>query len=354
MDENQIGTKVAQQTPTDELMRQLGATPQGLSNEEARQRLERFGANEITEKTTSPIIQFLGYLWGPIPWMIEAAAILSLVVHHWVDLGIIVTLLLFNAGVGFWQEYQAGNAVAALKKKLALKSRVLREGAWQPLNARELVPGDIIRLRAGDIIPADAKLIDGEYLSVDQSALTGESLPAGKEKDDVVYSGSIAKQGEMIALVTTTGAQTYFGRTARLVEGAGKASHFQKAVLQIGDYLIYLSLGLVAVLVIVQLFRGSGFTELLQFALILTVASIPVAMPAVLSVTMAVGAVVLSKMKAIVSRLESVEEMAGMDILCSDKTGTLTQNKLTLGEPQTFDGGDVHRADPDRGPGLQG
>jgi H+-transporting ATPase len=246
MDENQIGTKVAQQTPTDELMRQLGATPQGLSNEEARQRLERFAANEITEKTTSPIIQFLGYLWGPIPWMIEAAAILSLVVHHWVDLGIIVTLLLFNAGVGFWQEYQAGNAVAALKKKLALKSRVLREGAWQPLNARELVPGDIIRLRAGDIIPADAKLIDGEYLSVDQSALTGESLPAGKEKDDVVYSGSIAKQGEMIALVTTTGAQTYFGRTARLVEGAGKASHFQKAVLQIGDTLIYLSLGLVA------------------------------------------------------------------------------------------------------------
>jgi H+-transporting ATPase len=343
MDENQIGTKVAQQTPTDELMRQLGATPQGLSNEEARQRLERFGANEITEKTTSPIIQFLGYLWGPIPWMIEAAAILSLVVHHWVDLGIIVTLLLFNAGVGFWQEYQAGNAVAALKKKLALKSRVLREGAWQPLNARELVPGDIIRLRAGDIIPADAKLIDGEYLSVDQSALTGESLPAGKEKDDVVYSGSIAKQGEMIALVTTTGAQTYFGRTARLVEGAGKASHFQKAVLQIGDTLIYLSLGLVAVLVIVQLFRGSGFTELLQFALILTVASIPVAMPAVLSVTMAVGAVVLSRMKAIVSRLESVEEMAGMDILCSDKTGTLTQNRLSLGEPQTFDGGDVDR-----------
>ncbi len=341
MDENQIETKVAQQTPIDELMRQLGATAQGLSNEEARHRLERFGANEITEKTTSPIIQFLGYLWGPIPWMIEAAAILSLVVHHWVDLGIIVTLLLFNAGVGFWQAYQAGNAVAALKKKLALKSRVLREGSWQPLNARELVPGDIIRLRAGDIIPADAKLIDGEYLSVDQSALTGESMPAGKEKNDVVYSGSIAKQGEMIAVVTTTGAQTYFGRTARLVEGAGKASHFQKAVLQIGDTLIYLSLGLVAVLVIVQLFRGSSFTELLQFALILTVASIPVAMPAVLSVTMAVGAVVLSKMKAIVSRLESVEEMAGMDILCSDKTGTLTQNRLTLGEPQIFDGGDA-------------
>jgi H+-transporting ATPase len=337
MEITQIETKVAQQIPTDELMQQLDVTWQGLSNEEARSRLEQVGANEITEKTTSPILKFLSYLWGPIPWMIEAAAVLSFVVHHWVDLGIIVTLLLFNAAVGFWQEYQAGNAVEALKKKLALKSRVIRDGQWQPLDARELVPGDIIRLRAGDIIPADAKLIDGDYLSVDQSALTGESLPAGKEKNDVVYSGSIAKQGEMIALVTTTGAQTYFGRTAKLVANAGKASHFQKAVLQIGDHLIYLSLGLVAVLIIVQLFRGSSFTELLQFALILTVASIPVAMPAVLSVTMAVGAVALSKMKAIVSRLEAVEEMAGMDILCSDKTGTLTQNRLTLGQPWTFE-----------------
>jgi len=341
MDGNQIETKVAQQTATDELMQQLETSRQGLSEEEARRRLERFGANEIAEKSTSPILKFLGYLWGPIPWMIEAAAILSLIVRHWVDLVIIVTLLLFNAAVGFWQEYQAGNAVAALKKKLALKCRVLREGAWNQLNARELVPGDIIRLRAGDIIPADAKLIDGDYLSVDQSALTGESLPAGKQEGDVVYSGSVAKQGEMIALVTTTGTQTYFGRTARLVEGAGEASHFQKAVLQIGDVLIYLSLALVAILIIVQLFRGSSFTEMLQFALILTVASIPVAMPAVLSVTMAVGALALSKMKAIVSRLESVEEMAGMDILCSDKTGTLTQNRLTLGKPQTFDAGDA-------------
>ena len=341
MEATQIETKTAEQTPSRELMQRLSATWQGLTEDEARQRLDAVGPNEITEKTVNPIVKFLGYLWGPIPWMIEAAAVLSLVVHHWVDLAIILALLLFNAGVGFWQEYQAGNAVAALKKKLALGCRVMRGGVWQSMDARQLVPGDIIRIRAGDIIPADAKLIDGDYLSVDQSALTGESLPVSKEKEDVVYSGAIARQGEMLGLVTSTGGQTYFGRTARLVADAGKPSHFQKAVLQIGDHLIYLSLGLVAVLIIVQLFRGTSFTELLQFALILTVASIPVAMPAVLSVTMAVGALALSKMKAIVSRLESVEEMAGMDILCSDKTGTLTQNRLTLGTPHTVDGVDT-------------
>jgi len=341
MEATQIATQKAQDTDSAELMQQLDTTVQGLTMDEARRRRERLGANEIPEKHTSALVKFLGYLWGPIPWMIEAAAILSLLVRHWVDLVIIIVLLLFNAAVGFWQEYQAGNAVAALKKNLALKSRVRREGTWQVMDARELVPGDIIRLRLGDIIPADAKLIDGDYLSVDQSALTGESLPVNKESGEVVYSGSVAKQGEMIALVTATGVQTYFGRTAGLVADAGKASHFQKAVLHIGDYLIYLSLGLVVVLMLVQLFRGSSFTELLQFALILTVASIPVAMPAVLSVTMAVGAMALSKMKAIVSRLESIEEMAGMDILCSDKTGTLTQNKLTLGEPQVSEAADT-------------
>ncbi len=344
MEANYIPIKNAEKLGTEDLLNQLESSGQGLSNEEARRRLTQFGPNEIKEKTTHPLIKFLNYLWGPIPWMIEAAAVLSFIIHHWVDLVIIVVLLLFNAVVGFWQEYQAGNAVAALKNKLALKSRVRREKTWQVVDARQLVPGDIIRLRSGDIVPADAKLIDGDYLSVDQSALTGESLPVQKKQSAIIYSGSLVKQGEMIALVTATGTQTYFGRTAQLVAGAVKASHFQKAVLQIGDYLIYLSLGLVACLVLVQLFRGTSFGELLQFALILTVASIPVAMPAVLSVTMAVGAMALSKMKAIVSRLESIEEMAGMDILCSDKTGTLTQNKLTLGTPQLFaaqDAGDL-------------
>ena len=331
-----LSSEESKKTPIPELFKKLDSDEGGISSSEAKERLDLFGFNEIEEKKVSLFRKFLGYFWGPIPWMIEVAAVLSLVVRHWADFCIIITLLIFNALVGFWQEYQAGNAVEALKKKLALTSHALRDGKWQEVQAKELVPGDVIRLRLGEIIPADTKLFEGDYLSVDQSALTGESLPVNKEKSDIAYSGSVAKQGEMVGIVTATGNNTFFGKTAKLVAGAKSVSHFQKAVLQIGDYLIYISLGLVAILILVQLFRGTPFLELVQFALILTVASIPVAMPAVLSVTMAVGALVLSKLKTIVSRLESIEEMAGMDILCSDKTGTLTQNRLTLGEPLTF------------------
>jgi len=336
-----LSIEESKKTSISELFEKLDSDEGGISSSEAKERLDQYGLNEIEERKVSPLRKFLGYFWGPIPWMIEIAAVLSLVVRHWADFGIIITLLIFNALVGFWQEYQAGNAVEALKKKLALKSHALRDRKWQEVQAKELVPGDVIRLRLGEIIPADTKLFEGDYLSVDQSALTGESLPVNKEKGDIAYSGSIGKQGEMVGLVTATGNDTYLGKTAKLVAGAKSVSHFQKAVLQIGDYLIYISLGLVAVLILVQLFRGTPFLELVQFALILTVASIPVAMPAVLSVTMAVGALALSKLKAIVSRLESIEEMAGMDILCSDKTGTLTQNRLTLGEPVTFSARDA-------------
>ncbi len=318
------------------LFQSLQASPKGLTSQEVQKRLAQYGPNTLEEKKVNPIIKFLSYFWGPIPWMIEVAAILSAIVRHWSDFAIICALLVFNAAVGFWQEYKAGNAVEALKKKLALKARVLRDGKWQEVDASTLVPGDIIRLRLGDIVPADVVLLEGDYLSIDQSALTGESLPVSKSRGDNAYSGSIVKQGEMVAIVTATGKNTYFGKTAQLVSSAKTVSHFQKAVLTIADYLIYVSLALVAVLVLFQLHRGAPWLDLVQFALILTVASIPVAMPAVLSVTMAVGALALSKMKAIVSRLESIEEMAGMDILCSDKTGTLTKNELTLGEPVTI------------------
>ncbi len=308
----------------------------GLDSGEASRRLLQYGANVLEEKKVSFIRLLLGYFWGPIPWMIEIAAILSAVARHWPDFYVIMALLLFNAGVGFWQEYTAGNAVDALKKELAQKARVLRDAQWQVIDAAGLVPGDIIRVRLGDVVPADARLIEGDYLSVDQSALTGESLPVTRKLGEDIFSGTVVKQGEVLAEVTGTGSSTRFGKTAGLVEQAETVSHFQKAVLTIGNYLIYVSLVLVAILILVQLHRHEPWLDLIQFALILTVASIPVAMPAVLSMTMAVGAMLLSRKKAIVTRLESIEEMASMDILCSDKTGTLTRNKLTLGEIVPF------------------
>ncbi len=308
----------------------------GLTSTEAAKRLQQYGLNALEEKKVSPLLKLLGYFWGPIPWMIEVAAILSALIQHWPDFWIIITLLAFNAGVGFWQEYTAGNAVEALRKQLALRARVLRDGQWQAIDATQLVPGDVVRLRLGDVIPADVRLLGDAYLSVDQSALTGESLPVAKQLGDDASSGTIIKQGEAVAEVTSTGKNTRFGKTASLVEQAKTVSHFQKAVLTIGDYLIYVSLALVIALVLVQLHRHAPWLELVQFALILTVASIPVAMPAVLSMTMALGAMALSKHKAIVTRLESIEEMASMDILCSDKTGTLTQNQLTLGNIELF------------------
>jgi H+-transporting ATPase len=315
-----------------ELRARLQAPPNGLSAAEAARRLAQYGPNALPEERINPFRRFLSYVWGPIPWMIEAAAILSAVVHHWEDFAIIFALLLMNAGVGFWEEFQASNAVAALRKTLALEARVERDGSWTSVAASTIVPGDTIHVRIGDIVPADARLLDGDPIEVDQSALTGESLPVARKTGDIVYSGSIVKQGEIDALAYGTGANTYFGKTAKLVETAHTVSHFQRAVLKIGDYLIAIAILLVAFIVLAALFRGDNLLTTLQFALILTIAAVPVAMPAVLSVTMAVGSRDLAKKQAIVTRLSAMEEMAGIDVLCADKTGTLTQNTLTLGE----------------------
>jgi H+-transporting ATPase len=310
----------------------------GLSETEAGRRLAQYGENALAEHHVGVIERLARFFWGPIPWMIEIAAVLSAVLGHWDDLAIILVMLFINAGVGFWQEYKADNAIALLKQRLALKARVKRDGVWKDVEARLLVPGDLIHVKLGNIVPADVKLTQGAYLSVDQSALTGESLPVDKKIGDDAYSGSIAKQGEMDGVVTATGMKTYFGKTAGLVEKAGNVSHFQRAVLRIGNFLILTTGGLVVLIVVAGLFRHNPLLEMVQFALILAVASIPVALPAVLSVTMAVGAEHLARLKAIVSRLVSIEEMAGMDTLCSDKTGTLTKNELTLGDVEPASG----------------
>ena len=235
--------------PMPEVEKKLGSSPDGLSQAEAQKRLTQYGPNEIEEKKTNPFLKFLTYFWGPIPWMIEVAVILSGVVRHWPDFFIILLLLLSNAVVGFWEEHQAGNAIAALKAKLAIKARVKRDGKWTTPAARELVPGDVIRLRLGDIVPADARLLAGDPVEVDQSALTGESLPATRKPGEAVFSGSIIRQGEIDAMVYATGANTYFGKTAQLVQEAHTVSHFQRAVLKIGDYLIILAVALVAVII---------------------------------------------------------------------------------------------------------
>ena len=324
--------------PMAEVEKKLSSSPDGLTDAEAKKRLTQYGPNEIAEKKTNLFLKFLSYFWGPIPWMIEVAVILSGVVRHWPDFFIILLLLVCNAVVGFWEERQAGNAIAALKKRLAIQAKVKRDSKWINPPARDLVPGDVIRLRLGDIVPADARLLAGDEVAVDQSALTGESLPATCKPGDAVFSGSIMRRGEIDALVYATGTHTYFGKTAQLVGEAQTVSHFQRAVMKIGDYLVILAVALVAIIIAVALYRGDHILTTLQFALVLTVAAIPVAMPTVLSVTMAVGARLLARKEAIVSRLVAIEELAGVDVLCSDKTGTLTQNKLTLGEAFTVDG----------------
>ncbi len=322
--------------PVTELLKRLSTTEKGLPSSEAATRLQQYGPNDIVEKKRSAVLAVLLYFWGPIPWMIEAAAIISAFLQNWDDLVIISALLVVNVIVRSWQENKASNAIDLLKQKLALRAKVLRDGEWADLPARDLVPGDIVRLRLGNIVPADTKLVDGAYLQIDESALTGESLPVEKHPGDVAFSSSIVRQGEMNALVVTTGMNTFFGRTTKLVEEARTKSHFQGAVVKIGDYLIILAAAMVTVTSIVGLFRQQPPLEILQFGLVLIVAAIPAAMPAVLSLCMTIGASALAKKEAIVSKLVAVDEMAGVDILCADKTGTITKNELTVGEVKTF------------------
>jgi H+-transporting ATPase len=324
--------------PAGELMKRLGTSTRGLSAGEARRRLERYGYNELSVKKESQLVLFLSYFRGTIPYMIMTAAAISAVLGHYPTLAIILVLLTMKAVVGFREEYQAGSTIAALKEKLAVQASVRRDGKWTNIQAREVVPGDIVRLRLGNIIPADARLLEGDAVQVDQSALTGESLPVEHKPGDAVYSGTIVKRGEIDAVVYATGAGTYYGKTAQLVASAKTKSHLQIAIMKMADYLLIIAVILAALIIGVAFARGDPMLDVLQFVLVLIVAAVPVAMPAVLSVTMALGAGKLAEKQAIVTKLSSIEEVAGIDVLCSDKTGTLTQAKLTPGPPFTVSG----------------
>ena len=312
----------------------------GLSNAEASQRIKQYGYNEIEEKEESLWHRVFRRFWGPIPWMIEIAALLSALVQKWEDLIIILLMLLINAGLDFFQEHRALNALKVLKSSMDRQVTVLREGIFNRISSRSLVPGDIIKLRIGDIVPADVQLLSGDYLLIDQAALTGESLPVSRKINEVAYANTIVKQGEMLAVVINTGSNTHFSSVVSLVAKAQleERSHFQKMVIQIGNFLIIITVSLVLLIIMVSLFRHENFIEIARFALVLTIAAIPVALPAVLSVTMAVGAMNLARKQAIVSKLTAIEELAGVDIFCSDKTGTLTENRMQVADPIVMDG----------------
>ncbi|KAJ0965881.1 hypothetical protein J5N97_027019 [Dioscorea zingiberensis] len=324
--------------PVEEVFEQLKCSKEGLSSSEGEQRLKIFGPNKLEEKKESKFLKFLGFMWNPLSWVMEFAAIMAIVLANgggkppdWPDFVGIVVLLFINSTISFIEENNAGNAAAALMAGLAPKTKVLRDGRWTEQDASILVPGDIISIKLGDIIPADARLLEGDPLKIDQAALTGESLPVTKHPGDEVFSGSTCKQGEIEAIVIATGVHTFFGKAAHLVDSTNNVGHFQLVLTSIGNFCICsIAIGMVVEILVMYPIQHRAYRDGIDNLLVLLIGGIPIAMPTVLSVTMAIGSHRLSEQGAITKRMTAIEEMAGMDVLCSDKTGTLTLNKLTV------------------------
>ncbi|KAL5698780.1 P-type H(+)-exporting transporter [Ranunculus cassubicifolius] len=324
--------------PIEEVFEQLKCTKEGLTSAEGEQRLQIFGPNKLEEKKESKVLKFLGFMWNPLSWVMEAAAVMAIALANgggkppdWQDFVGIVVLLIINSTISFIEENNAGNAAAALMAGLAPKTKVIRDGKWGEQEAAILVPGDVISIKLGDIVPADARLLEGDPLKIDQSALTGESLPVTKNPGDGVFSGSTCKQGELEAVVIATGVHTFFGKAAHLVDSTNNVGHFQKVLTSIGNFCICsIAVGMFIEIAVMYGIQHRSYRDGIDNLLVLLIGGIPIAMPTVLSVTMAIGSHRLSEQGAITKRMTAIEEMAGMDVLCSDKTGTLTLNKLTV------------------------
>jgi len=301
----------------------------GLSSDEAAQRLRHYGPNAAAEERSHPVLSFLGKFWAPVPWMLEVTVILELALGRQGEAVVIGSLLLFNAILAFAQENRAQAALALLRQRLSVQARVLRDGRWQLLPAKDLVPDDVVHLRMGDLAPADLQLLSGQVL-LDQSALTGESLPVDVGPGQTASAGAVVKRGEATGQVTATGARTAFGKTVELVRLAKTRSHLETIIFTIVKYLVAFDAVLVVCVLGYALATHTPASDILPFSLILLVASIPVALPATFTVATALGALDLAKQGVLVTHLAAIEEAAAMDVLCTDKTGTLTQNRLSL------------------------
>ena len=317
------------QTAASALLALGSSRERGLAATDAAARLAAEGPNDVPAEKSHPLLRFARKFWGLSAWLIELIALLSLFLHRDADLAVALALLVVNAILGFLEEEKASAAVAALRRKLDVTARVLRDGQWQALPARMLARGDVVRVRAGDFVPADVQVIDGT-LQVDQSALTGESREAAKSADDTIYSGSIARRGEANAVVVATGARTYFGRTTELVQSARPKLHVEEVVSRVVRWLLAVVGTLVAITLAVSMVRGLPLAETVPIALVVLMSAIPVALPVMFSVSMALGSMELARDGVLIARLSAIEDAATMDVLCADKTGTLTMNRLSL------------------------
>ena len=301
----------------------------GLTNAEVAARRQADGYNEVAENKGHPVFEFLRKFWGISAWMLELIMVLSAVLGKYSDLAVVGALLVVNAVLGFMQERRAAGVVAELRRRLQVNARVRRESRWQVIPARELVPGDIVRVRPGDLIPADVKLLNGA-LTVDQSALTGESTDVDKAPGEMLSSGSVVRRGEGNGVVILTGAKTYFGRTTELVQEARPKLHIEAVVAKVVRWLFAIVGGLLGVVIVLSLIRGVPLMELVPLMLVLLMSAVPVALPVMFTVSMAVGAKELAKRGVLVTRLSAAEDAATMDVLCVDKTGTITLNQLAV------------------------